>query len=126
MATDLITLKRSKDAHSIPFASKLHHISSITDARRSLVSPMQDLNTYASSMALSKPDLTTCNHYQVCLHARSLRAKLYNRKRFAEKVQMRKQIKLHEQKETKNKREDVVPKGAVPAYLLDRSETVFT
>ena len=48
------------------------------------------------------------------------RAKLYNRKRYAEKIQMKKQIKMHEQKETKNKREDAVPKGAVPAYLLDR------
>ena len=27
---------------------------------------------------------------------------------------------MHEQRQTKNKREDVVPKGAVPAYLLDR------
>ena len=35
-------------------------------------------------------------------------------------------IKLHERKEAKNKKEDVVPKGAVPAYLLDRyiSESV--
>ena len=29
-------------------------------------------------------------------------------------------IKMHEQRQTNNKREDVVPKGAVPAYLLDR------
>lgn len=50
----------------------------------------------------------------------AFRAKLYNRKRFAEKIQMKKQIKMHEKKETKNKKEDVVPKGAVPAYLLDR------
>ena len=48
------------------------------------------------------------------------RAKLYNRKRFAEKIEMRKKIRMHEMKETKNKKEDVVPKGAVPAYLLDR------
>ena len=27
---------------------------------------------------------------------------------------------MHEQRQTNNKREDVVPKGAVPAYLLDR------
>lgn len=49
-----------------------------------------------------------------------LKAKLYNRKRFAEKIQMKKRIKMHEKKETKTKKEDVVPKGAVPAYLLDR------
>jgi len=30
---------------------------------------------------------------------------------------------MHEQRQTKNKREDVVPKGAVPAYLLDRCAT---
>ncbi len=33
---------------------------------------------------------------------------------------MKKQIKMHEQKKAKNKKEDIVPKGAVPAYLLDR------
>lgn len=33
---------------------------------------------------------------------------------------MKKKIKMHEQKETKNKKEDMVPKGAIPAYLLDR------
>ena len=33
---------------------------------------------------------------------------------------MKKKIRIHETKETKNKKEDVVPKGAVPAYLLDR------
>jgi len=48
------------------------------------------------------------------------RAKLYNRKRYAEKVEMKKKIKMHEKRETKNKKEDVVPDGAVPAYLLDR------
>lgn len=56
----------------------------------------------------------------VAMPTLTVRAKLYNRKRFAEKVQMKKQIKMHEKKETKNKKEDVVPKGAVPAYLLDR------
>ena len=29
-------------------------------------------------------------------------------------------IKQHEERKTKNKREDVVPQGAVPPYLLDR------
>ena len=28
---------------------------------------------------------------------------------------------MHEKRETKNKREDTIPKGAIPAYLLDRS-----
>lgn len=33
---------------------------------------------------------------------------------------MKKKIRMHEKRETKNKKEDVVPDGAVPAYLLDR------
>ena len=48
------------------------------------------------------------------------RAKLYNKKRYAEKIQIKKKIKIHEKQQTKNKKEDVIPKGAVPAYLLDR------
>ena len=80
----------------------------------------------------------------VCVSKHSLlvmscRAKLYNRKRFAEKVEMKKKyvssmlcmsnyqsvcvcarIKLHAEKSSKKKKEEVVPDGAVPAYLLDR------
>ena len=48
------------------------------------------------------------------------RAKIYNKKRYAEKIEIKKKIRMHEQRQTKNKREDVVPKGAIPAYLLDR------
>ncbi|KAI0232175.1 NSA2 ribosome biogenesis factor [Lamellibrachia satsuma] len=51
---------------------------------------------------------------------RGLRAKLYNKKRHSEKVQMRKTIKMHEERKTKKKEADVVPDGAVPTYLLDR------
>jgi len=48
------------------------------------------------------------------------RAKLYNRKRYTQKIEMRKKIRMHELKETKKKTADVVPKGAIPPYLLDR------
>jgi len=51
---------------------------------------------------------------------RGLRAKIYNKQRHAEKVQMKKTIKMHEERKTKQKKEDEVPEGAVPAYLLDR------
>lgn len=51
---------------------------------------------------------------------RGIKAKLFNKKRHAEKVQMRKTIKMHEQRKTKQKSNDVTPEGAVPAYLLDR------
>ncbi|KAK3701253.1 hypothetical protein QZH41_012940 [Actinostola sp. cb2023] len=49
-----------------------------------------------------------------------LKAKLYNKKRHAEKVQMKKTIKMHEEKKTKTRNNEKVPEGAVPAYLLDR------
>eukprot|EP01097_Dermamoeba_algensis_P011212 TRINITY_DN859_c0_g1_i2.p1 TRINITY_DN859_c0_g1~~TRINITY_DN859_c0_g1_i2.p1 ORF type:complete len:254 (-),score=62.28 TRINITY_DN859_c0_g1_i2:166-927(-) len=50
---------------------------------------------------------------------RGLKAKLYNKKRFSEKVQMKKTIKEHQEKKNKTTTKDVAP-GAVPQYLLDR------
>jgi ribosome biogenesis protein NSA2 len=52
-----------------------------------------------------------------------LRAKLYNKQRYSEKAAMKKTIAMHEEKEGKQSNNDVVPKGAVPAYLLDREGT---
>eukprot|EP00295_Goniomonas_pacifica_P027345 CAMPEP_0175933284 /NCGR_PEP_ID=MMETSP0108-20121206/19843_1 /TAXON_ID=195067 ORGANISM="Goniomonas pacifica, Strain CCMP1869" /NCGR_SAMPLE_ID=MMETSP0108 /ASSEMBLY_ACC=CAM_ASM_000204 /LENGTH=274 /DNA_ID=CAMNT_0017256983 /DNA_START=12 /DNA_END=837 /DNA_ORIENTATION=- len=49
-----------------------------------------------------------------------LKAKMHHAKRFKEKAIMKKTINLHQQRTNKHKDEDVVPKGAVPAYLLDR------
>ncbi|CAG8567528.1 828_t:CDS:2 [Paraglomus occultum] len=49
-----------------------------------------------------------------------LRAKLYNKKRHAEKIQMKKTIKQHEEKQATKKDAEAVPEGAVPTYLLDR------
>ncbi|CAC5371390.1 ribosome biogenesis protein NSA2 homolog [Mytilus californianus] len=51
---------------------------------------------------------------------RGIKAKLYNKKRHSEKVQMKKTIKMHEERKTKKKNDEEVPEGAVPAYLLDR------
>jgi len=53
---------------------------------------------------------------------RGIKAKLYNKKRHSEKIQMKKTIKMHEERKTKQKAEDTVPKGVEPAYLLDRQE----
>ena len=53
---------------------------------------------------------------------RGIKAKLYNKKRFAEKIQMKKTIKMHEEKETRQRTGDVAKDGAVPVYLLDREE----
>ncbi|CAB4398407.1 unnamed protein product [Rhizophagus irregularis] len=49
-----------------------------------------------------------------------IRAKLYNKKRHAEKIEMKKKIKQHQEKSTKQKDDQAVPEGAIPAYLLDR------
>lgn len=51
---------------------------------------------------------------------RGLKAKMYNKQRFQEKVQMKKTIRMHEEKKTKKQADGRVPDGAVPAYLLDR------
>lgn len=51
---------------------------------------------------------------------RGIKAKLYNKKRHSEKIQMKKTIKMHEERKTKQRTNDNVPEGAVPAYLLDR------
>jgi len=57
--------------------------------------------------------------YESKIHG--LRAKLYHKKRHHEKIQMKKTIKMHEEKDKKHK-EAEVKEGAVPAYLLDRQE----
>jgi len=49
-----------------------------------------------------------------------IHAILYNKKRYAEKAILRKTIAAHEERNNKHKNEDVVPDGAIPAYLLDR------
>lgn len=51
---------------------------------------------------------------------RGLRAKLYNKKRHSEKIQMKKTIKMHEERHTKKKDDDHVEQGAQPSYILDR------
>lgn len=51
---------------------------------------------------------------------RGLKAKIYNEKRRKEKIQMKKTIKMHEERSSKQKTKEDVPDGAVPAYLLDR------
>ena len=52
---------------------------------------------------------------------RGLKAKMYNKERFNEKVQLKKKIKAFEEKQTdvSVERPD---EGALPAYLLDRKE----
>ena len=49
-----------------------------------------------------------------------LKAKLYNKKRHNEKIQMKKTLKMHQERNNKQKTDAPVAEGAVPTYLLDR------
>lgn len=53
---------------------------------------------------------------------RGIKAKLHNKQRHSEKIQLKKTLKLHEMKKTKQKAEDTVPRGPEPSYLLERQE----
>lgn len=50
---------------------------------------------------------------------RGIKAKIFNKERRNEKIQMKKKIKAHEEKKIKKNTEKVA-EGAVPVYLLDR------
>lgn len=52
---------------------------------------------------------------------RGLRAKLYQEKRRKEKIQMKKQIKAHEERNVKSSEAAEPSNTPLPAYLLDRS-----
>lgn len=51
-----------------------------------------------------------------------IKAKLYNKKRYQEKAEMKKTIAMHEERNSKHSNADVAPTGAIPAYLMDRQE----
>lgn len=51
---------------------------------------------------------------------RGLKAKMFNKQRRAEKIQMKKKIKAHEEKLVKKTHEEA-KEGALPVYLLDRN-----
>ena len=51
---------------------------------------------------------------------RGLKAKIYGKQRREEKIQMKKTIKMHEEKKSKKEKAPSVPEGAIPAYLMDR------
>ncbi|KER20176.1 hypothetical protein T265_11214 [Opisthorchis viverrini] len=55
---------------------------------------------------------------------RGIKAKLANRQRFKEKVQMKKTLRMHELKKTNQKLGEAGGPGEKPAYLLDRDEQI--
>jgi len=52
---------------------------------------------------------------------RGIKAKLENKRRHSEKIQMKKTIKMHEERKTKQKTEKGT-EGPLPKYMLDREE----
>ena len=64
-------------------------------------------------------------------HARSrvakkligLKAKLYAKKRHKEKIEMKKTINSHAERNNKHAVEEKAAPGAIPAYLMDREQT---
>jgi ribosome biogenesis protein NSA2 len=50
-----------------------------------------------------------------------LRAKMYHKQRHAEKVQMKKQISMHEERKNKHEDDSQVLPGAKPHYLIERT-----
>lgn len=51
-----------------------------------------------------------------------LKGKMFAKKRHQEKITMKKTLAMHEQRDAKQKADDGVKEGAVPAYLLDRDQ----
>ena len=49
-----------------------------------------------------------------------MKAKLLHAKRYSEKVQMKKTLKAHDERNVKQQDSGAVPEGALPTYLLDR------
>lgn len=48
------------------------------------------------------------------------KAKLLHARRHSEKIQMKKTLKAHDERNVKQKDDGAVKEGALPAYLLDR------
>ena len=55
-------------------------------------------------------------------NVRGLKAKLSSAKRYREKAEMKKKIRMHEEKQAKNKTPVDTHKNALPAFLMGRSE----
>jgi len=50
-----------------------------------------------------------------------LRAKLFHKKRHAEKIEMKKKIAIHDERKNKHEKETTPDKNAKPSYLIDRA-----
>ncbi|KAF3538947.1 hypothetical protein F2Q69_00018472, partial [Brassica cretica] len=59
----------------------------------------------------------------VNLQSIGIKGKMIAKKNYAEKAQMKKTLKMHEESSSRRKADEDVQEGAVPAYLLDRENT---
>ncbi|CAD2213263.1 ribosome biogenesis protein NSA2 [Angomonas deanei] len=55
-------------------------------------------------------------------HTRGMKAKLAHKARYAEKAEIRKKIREHEEKQTTERVKEKGPKNALPSFLMDRTE----
>lgn len=60
---------------------------------------------------------------KVAQNSLGIKGKMFAKKRYAEKAQMKKTLAMHEESSSRRKVDDDVQDGAVPAYLLDRDAT---
>ncbi|EGD83295.1 66S pre-ribosomal particle constituent [Salpingoeca rosetta] len=56
---------------------------------------------------------------------RGIKAKLFNKKRHAEKIQMKKTLAMHEERKSKKKKEADVPEGAIPRVSYGSLKATF-
>ncbi|KAF7142842.1 hypothetical protein RHSIM_Rhsim05G0206200 [Rhododendron simsii] len=63
---------------------------------------------------------------QIAQKALGIKGKMFAKKRYAEKAQMKKTLAMHEESSTRRKVDDNVHGGAIPPYLLDRETTART
>lgn len=57
--------------------------------------------------------------------ALGLKGKMFAKKRYKEKILMKKTINMHEEKERDRKVDDDTPQNPVPAYLMERDQVCF-
>jgi ribosome biogenesis protein NSA2 len=85
-----------------------------------VLDPSQAL--YPSSLSFRRKRLARESHRASAVSQKvfGIKAKLLHKKRHAEKVQLRKTLKAHDERNIKQPDAQSTPDGALPTYLLDR------
>ena len=104
-------MRRRSDYHlSLPFLKYIH-----------IHTPTRTNDPLAPTPARRKKTAREAHkNSQVAQRLYGLKAKLHHAKRHAEKVQLKKTLKAHDERNIKQKDDGAVKEGALPAYLLDR------